>query len=454
VIIPSDAPDGSTYSVGVKFPSGTADAFQQPVVFKTLEDRTITVSNLPYVVGDSAIATWYSAGEFGNTNLNNNDVNNTFYAAIGARLPFKGTDLFDAMDVSPEDSAGQPAGDGVINVADWQVVFDRAVRLNTNNWKRVRFLTTTVSDNRSVSSLSSLGSAPLLPAAEVAGEPTTGPAWTPDVKLSGDQVGLLNPGDTVSVPVRLQMEAGVAVAGLMFRASVEASADAPAIAGPVQFVPAQGMTPSISVPVGPASVACGWLVGSFPAPLSGSGTLGSLQFAIPVAAKAGQHYTIRFSFTGAISAKNANGRYINYRVGSLPGSAWVLAAAQQPPDVIPDEWRVRFFGAVNHWLGRWFDDPDGDGQNNLQEFMAGTNPVKLRLHVLLEEWRARRNGFALKWFAQAGKTYLIQSALDPVSGPWTTVAEIGGETDRSDLKEYLAPLKDAPRQFYRIIEKP
>ena len=49
------------------------DAGQTPVPLSVLADRTITITNIAYVVGDTGVATWYNAGDFGNGNLANND---------------------------------------------------------------------------------------------------------------------------------------------------------------------------------------------------------------------------------------------------------------------------------------------------------------------------------------------------------------------------------------------
>jgi hypothetical protein len=77
VPIPPTAQVGQTYTVGVRFPSGTSDGRQIPINLVTFPDRKVTVTNISYVVGDSAIANWYNAGSFGN-GTNNNDVNNAF----------------------------------------------------------------------------------------------------------------------------------------------------------------------------------------------------------------------------------------------------------------------------------------------------------------------------------------------------------------------------------------
>ena len=103
VQIPYEANVGDTYALQVFYPSATADAYNTPVTLTPLSGMTILVTNLPYLVGDSASAcgSWYNAGTFGDGNLDNSDVNQAFYAASGLRVPYSFSDVFDAMDAYP-----------------------------------------------------------------------------------------------------------------------------------------------------------------------------------------------------------------------------------------------------------------------------------------------------------------------------------------------------------------
>jgi hypothetical protein len=97
VPIPPSAQVGQSYTIGVRFPSGTSDGRQTAINMTTFPDRKIAITNISYVVGDSGIAGWYNAGDFGNGNLNNNDVNNAFLASLGIFTPYPFSDVFDAV---------------------------------------------------------------------------------------------------------------------------------------------------------------------------------------------------------------------------------------------------------------------------------------------------------------------------------------------------------------------
>src|SRR5262249_23500417 len=112
VPIPPNAHVGDRYLVQVLYPSGNADAQGQPVPMVPMPARSAVVTEATYLVGDSSPATWYNAAQFdapgvlrhgfGDGLLENSDANNAFDAALGNRVPFPNTDLFDALDAFPE----------------------------------------------------------------------------------------------------------------------------------------------------------------------------------------------------------------------------------------------------------------------------------------------------------------------------------------------------------------
>ena len=443
VPIPTTAVEGQTYSIAVMYPSGTSDGLETPVALSPLPDRTITVSNVAYVVGDSARSLWYNAGDFGNGNLNNNDVLNAFYASIGIRVPYMFSDAFDAMDAYPEDIGGTPGGDGLIRLVDWQIILDRALRLNTNIWKR-----SWSAGGVRTNFAGALNTLPLLPAQELAGASASTAAWHADATVSANCVENAEPGQVVSVPVNLKVESGCEISGLAFLASVAPDGGAPAITEALQFTPASGKPQPTFVATLPASYGCGWPVGAFQPALAGENNLlGCLQFAVPANAQKGQSYAIRF-FKPDGSTRRPDGRYAPYNLESVPGSVWVQSPMLKGPDAISDEWRLHFFGSLTSPWAQALADPDGDGKNNLQEFLAGTDPTKLRFRVLVADWQKKPGTFKLEWFAKAGQKYVVECAADPVNGPWQPVSDV--LAGQGDLMNLNAPRTDPKALFYRI----
>jgi hypothetical protein len=87
---------------------------------------------------------------------------------------------------------------------------------------------------------------------------------------------------------------------------------------------------------------------------------------------------------------------------------------------VPSEWMAAWFGAD---LSRWprpQDDTDGDGATNLEEFLAGTNPLD-PASVLKVNLLRTPTGLYVEWNTQPGLVYQLQ-ASGGLTG-WTNVGE-------------------------------
>jgi hypothetical protein len=373
LVVPLDpgVTEGQTYRVQVLYPSATSDGSQSSVELVPMPARLITVSNVPYLVGDSSFSGWYHAGDFGDGDLRNDDVNSVFYASLGVRLPLDFTDVFDAMDAYPPEPAGQ--GDGEIRFLDWQIILARSLRMDFNNWTRywadggVR-----VSDPAVLPGSAAPDRAKTVKSGKAAGASKSASTWFRPAKLSAGRIEQAIPGQTYHLPVSLQVQPGYSVAGLSFRASAIANNGAPGM--PVGFTPWIGQGHFVGgSAVGPNEVLCGWSIvpsAAFDPGLQGSNLLGVLSFTVPPWAPAGQSYTIRFS--------NANGAAdLNTPLAfeSVPSAVWVAQSATGPAEIISDEWKVNFFGSFTDPDAQMFADPDNDSTENWEEYLHGTHPA-------------------------------------------------------------------------------
>src|ERR1700693_382297 len=70
-------------------------------------------------------------------------------------------------------------------------------------------------------------------------------------------------------------------------------------------------------------------------------------------------------------------------------------------DGIPNWWRLQYFGQITGSAtnkSRAIDDADGDGMNNLQEYLAGTNPTNpASAFKIASVQPAITNGFVVTW---------------------------------------------------------
>jgi hypothetical protein len=115
------------------------------------------------------------------------------------------------------------------------------------------------------------------------------------------------------------------------------------------------------------------------------------------------------------------------------------------------------------WLGQYFDctndpetapdaDPDGDGQSNYAEFLAGTDPTDPDsvFHILSAV--PQDNDMLVTWRCGGNRTNVLQSATN-LNGPWTNISpDIFLQADGDAVTDYLdsGGLTNAPAKFYRV----
>lgn len=446
VKIPRAAPVGSEYIIRVLEASGTSDGAQTRVSFDSTVDestRVIRVKNIGYVVGDSSPGGWYNAGDFGDGDLDNSDVNNAFYAALGARVPEAGSDVFNAMDVFPTDVDGEDfGGDQQIRFLDWNIILNRALRIDPSNWVRawsddVNFFDRVSHGTNLTRNASPLKEGEVL-VANAAAAPTN---WFRPANIEAQVRQSVEPGARVQIPVVLQVKTNYEVRGVQFVAVIESTAAGAAPA--LSFTPAPGLPvgfPASELPAGQVGYA--WTVDSVDFK-PGNSALGSISFTVPANAAPGTVYTIRF--TNADGAENIR---TQYDLETIRGT--VIVHGTLPPNPfgrLTDEWIKRFFGTFDNLLAHADEDADGDGISNWQEYLAGTNPTELRF-IRQPDWSAHvKNGFRLKFFAAVGQTYVIESA-DNAAGPWTQIGS--GVIGDGSLKEFLDENQLDSAKFYRV----
>ena len=90
-------------------------------------------------------------------------------------------------------------------------------------------------------------------------------------------------------------------------------------------------------------------------------------------------------------------------------------------------------------------DDDGDGQTDLDEIIAGTDPFNPNSRLAIDTIVATPGGIILTWTAGSGRKYTVEARQDLSSGTWASVATgltTGSYTDSSSLP---------PKKFYRLV---
>ncbi|MCX6876480.1 MAG: choice-of-anchor D domain-containing protein [Verrucomicrobia bacterium] len=137
---------------------------------------------------------------------------------------------------------------------------------------------------------------------------------------------------------------------------------------------------------------------------------------------------------------------VSIQSGKLLEIIFTYAAAPTPLEM----WRQANFGTPSN-TGRAADgaDPDGDGQTNLSEYAAGTNPNNASdvFKVLTVEKTA--TSFTLTADGKAGRSYVMERSIAPGAAPWMLVSS-SGPLAVSGTVSLTDPAPPAQAGFYRL----
>ena len=441
--IPANAAAEDRYSIRLTAVSATSDGLNGFVRLNTQPAREIIVkTNLSYLVGDSAPTGWYNAeyagsvGSFGDNVLDNRDVNNAFYASLGVRVPYEGSDAFDAMDVFPEDIGGIAGGDLKIRFLDWQVILQRSLGLKTNSFRRMwapgGFRVA------SVNPTPALGDAP-----GTSFDSSTNGGWSRAALLGALPVVNAQPGMVASVPVYLKTKPGISIAGMAFRATIETPAGAAPVTSGLQFVPAVGIpNPVQSAGLSANVLLVGWPMlggsGAFTPSLQGSNLIGYVNFTIPGSAVDRVVYRLNFAF-----ASGSPDFTTEYDFEVISSGIGVRTSAFQLNDGTPDDWKIHYFGSVDNPAAQATADPDGDGVTNYQEYLLNSNPVDFRLSSSV----VSPGGVKLSWYGARGISYVLESSGTRGAGSWTAATNATGQ---GAVIEFVDGNSQSGSRFYRL----
>lgn len=159
-------------------------------------------------------------------------------------------------------------------------------------------------------------------------------------------------------------------------------------------------------------------------------------------------YTL-FSYTGT-------GNFAGLELVSLPGDFTCVLdlGTQGQVNVIVtstlsafEQWQILHFGSVDNSLAQSGEDPDGDGQDNGVEFLAGTNPLDGSSIFAARLKSTTEGGLMLIWPSVQGRNYEIL-ANTTLSGLWTPLHSfIAGPGESSS---YLVPGPHPDARFFKV----
>jgi hypothetical protein len=470
--VPTNAAPGQTYQIQIGRPSATDDGVGAPgssvFIYAPTNGslaggglnsiKNVTMGQRKYIVGNVYPFSWFNAGDFGNTNLQNADVEQVFQSAIyNLNYPPVGSDFFDAMDScgatyvdlghgylelnssvtdtnllnllfnGNDTTINQIAfGDGKLDVCDVYVTYRRSLdpsltwfRRFWTNGVRVAETTPNVFNPSVVSKSSSVVSK----TTQQAGN--TSVTNQPKVVFASTDF-LATAGQTLQVPITASIFGNYPLRVLMLNLSVIPLDGSPVLTTPVQFTPNAALgTPYTTDSIGNGNYSAAWLNSAITG-LTGNATLGTLTVTLPTNATSLSAYAIHFDHASA----SPNG------LGSFPKqtSTGLITFSSRTNssygDGIPDSWRLRYFGTIYNYLSVSNADADGDGCNNWQEYVAGTDPTdptSFFKSIGTDPGAAQQTqDCVISWPSVSGKQYIIQRSPILFPPSWTSIATNSG----------------------------
>jgi len=172
---------------------------------------------------------------------------------------------------------------------------------------------------------------------------------------------------------------------------------------------------------------------------------------------------------GTIETRYTAGQIDEARVSRVArGSNWVWACymntasnaqfcgySSQAPvnpdsdgDGLPDEWEMTYFG--NLTTANATSDFDHDGQSDLKEYRAGTNPTNSASVFAFTQssYSSQAGGLVLTWQSVAGKLYTLEQTTNLLGGGWQAV--ISNLTATPPVNTYTTPLAPSKSLYYRM----
>lgn len=118
-------------------------------------------------------------------------------------------------------------------------------------------------------------------------------------------------------------------------------------------------------------------------------------------------------------------------------------------------WQIQYFGNTNNPAAEPTADPDGDGFNNLQEFLAGTDPTNSASYFCITNIMSTGDDVLIEWMTGIGKTNALQATAGTDDGSYSTndFADIFIVTNTVDIiTNYLdiGAATNTPARYYRV----
>jgi PKD repeat protein len=144
---------------------------------------------------------------------------------------------------------------------------------------------------------------------------------------------------------------------------------------------------------------------------------------------------------------------------------WGVSTNIQPNCIVvgpipnpPEAWQMQYFGCTDCPQAAGTADPDGDGQNNLAEFLAGTDPTNSASAFCITGVAQEGDDVRITWTTAGGRTNTVQGAAGDAPGSYATtnfidISELMIITGSGDATTNFVDVGGATNgaaRFYRV----
>jgi hypothetical protein len=131
----------------------------------------------------------------------------------------------------------------------------------------------------------------------------------------------------------------------------------------------------------------------------------------------------------------------------------VVGPLPNPPEV----WQMQYFGCTDCSQAAGAADPDGDGQNNLAELLAGTDPTNSASAFCITGVTQEGDDVRITWATAGGRTNTVQAATGGTDGGYSSnfidisgLMIITGSGDATTNFVDVGGATNSPSRFYRV----
>jgi DNA/RNA endonuclease G (NUC1)/PKD repeat protein len=160
--------------------------------------------------------------------------------------------------------------------------------------------------------------------------------------------------------------------------------------------------------------------------------------------------------TNSVMHTYAAGTYTVTLIASGPGGVSTNTKPGYITVLTPFQaWQVMYFGSTTNPAAAANADPDGDGQDNMAEFLAGTDPTSAASALRITSISKQGADVLVNWMTAVGKTNALQATSGDLSGSYNTngfadiviiTNTIGTVTNAVDA----GGATNVPSRFYRV----